>query len=143
MRITELPHCPWRELVADGIRCRHARVHAVNDRVPAAVCTHCTQRLEPCDVPRPPNSGESEQQLPPLWVRMGNFGVAVVRHLADGGQQRTPQEIARIFEQHCRRCPHFDGQRCTHAHCGCQVAANVQWLNKIAWASEHCPIGKW
>ena len=43
----------------------------------------------------------------------------------------------------CEACPYFNGQLCTHASCGCNVSAEPKFLNKLAWADQHCPMGRW
>lgn len=44
----------------------------------------------------------------------------------------------------CESCVEYydtEQQRCKHNSCGCSLQG--QWLNKLKWASQECPIGKW
>ena len=43
----------------------------------------------------------------------------------------------------CKRCPLFDGSICRHADCGCRISQQRKFLNKLAWADQSCPLGKW
>jgi hypothetical protein len=75
---------------------------------------------------------------PGLLQRVGNFGKAVVRHIADRGRKVDDQ----IFEERlaiCQDCPSCDVKRwiCREKSCGCHLKT------KARWASERCPLGKW
>lgn len=63
------------------------------------------------------------------------FGVAAVRHAADGFTKVDPETLAaRLLA--CARCEHLkDGRVC--GACGCYVQT------KAGWRSEDCPLGKW
>ena len=52
---------------------------------------------------------------------------------------RSREEVERIAEI-CKTCPLFDGERCTHKNCGCDISPdrNAFW-SKLAWKSETCP----
>jgi len=55
---------------------------------------------------------------------------------------RSEAEIERIFETCCKPCEAYDGFQCRH--CGCRInLAKAAPLNKIAMATEECPLGKW
>lgn len=96
--------------------------------------------------------------VPSAVRRALNFRRAVARRLKAeaaaaaglaGGEEaglRTPAEIRAIFAEHCAQCPggYFDGEICRHRDCGCNVTDDTEAkLNKLAWRSEHCPIGQW
>lgn len=71
-----------------------------------------------------------------------NFATALVAHVANGLQQRSKPEIEALLAI-CQACPLYDGAKCTHRDCGCNVNGEERFWNKISWASEHCPISKW
>jgi hypothetical protein len=41
----------------------------------------------------------------------------------------------------CKACPHYDGKICLV--CGCGVTDEPAFLDKLAWAGQRCPVGKW
>ena len=71
-----------------------------------------------------------------------NFAIALTSHVANGFQQRSKPEIETLL-QICQACPLYDGSKCTHQDCGCNVNGEEVFFNKLAWASEHCPLSKW
>ena len=82
---------------------------------------------------------------PPGVLRRGvNFLSAVARWELAGKPIRTDTEINAILVEHCTPCSFFNGEVCTHKLCGCPLKAGGEgWRNKLAWATESCPIGKW
>jgi hypothetical protein len=92
--------------------------------------------------------GKKELQPPPLLTRVGNFIKAATRHTLAGNPMVTEEEMKGRLEI-CKACELFKpnenavGGVCTHANCGCNVQDNLNYLNKIAWATESCPVGKW
>ncbi len=63
-----------------------------------------------------------------------------------GNPKCTEEEIAQRFEV-CTTCDlfqaHEDSGVCTHPSCGCNLNRKQVYLNKLAWADQACPIGKW
>lgn len=84
---------------------------------------------------------------PPTIQSLSNFGKAVVKHSLDGLEKRSKDEIDYIWNTYCNPsgspCEWFRGNYCGHAGCGCNIGTEEKFLNKLAWASEACPIGKW
>jgi hypothetical protein len=79
---------------------------------------------------------------PGLGRRLFNFGKAAIAHAASGLPTCTQEQIdARLAI--CRACPLFDGSICRHADCGCRIGQQRKFLNKLAWADQSCPLGKW
>ena len=81
-------------------------------------------------------------QPPSLPRRLANFTQAVTAHLVAGMPQASPAEIERRWAI-CQACELFDGSICTHKSCGCNVSNEQKFLNKLAWAEQKCPAGKW
>ncbi|MCA9045314.1 MAG: hypothetical protein KDA69_13390 [Planctomycetaceae bacterium] len=75
---------------------------------------------------------------PGLLQRAGNFGSAVVRHVANGGKQVSESVYAARLSI-CNQCPMLNLKQriCTDQACGCYVD------RKARWESEDCPQGKW
>lgn len=87
--------------------------------------------------------GVTIKPIPPDMVRRGgNYIRAWARWTAAGMPRRTPVEVDHI-RFICRECEFFDGDICTHKRCGCSVKQGRWWGDKVAWATEHCPVEKW
>ena len=74
-----------------------------------------------------------------LLIRGVNFAAAVARWVTSGVPRRSKKEVAKRLAI-CESCPHFSEARCSL--CGCNCTDNGL-LNKLLWATEKCPIGKW
>jgi hypothetical protein len=79
---------------------------------------------------------------PSLVKRTMNFAGALVNHVARGMPTAPQAEIDRRLAI-CKSCPLFDGAICRHADCGCRISQARKFFNKLAWADQSCPIGKW
>lgn len=89
---------------------------------------------------RDPEMPECEKSFPSIWIRGWNFANAMARHAATGFS-RAAETIIEERLSICQRCPHLVDQHCQL--CGCPCIAENQLLNKLALASESCPLGKW
>lgn len=77
----------------------------------------------------------------PSMPQMGlNLAKASIKHLATGLKHRSPEEAERLLAI-CTECSNYviinDKARCKHTKCGCYL------VNKVKWASQRCPEGKW
>ena len=87
-------------------------------------------------------------QVPSIGQRLNNFGKALNEHIKMG-QPVVNQEEVNNRLKHCHQCPLFKfnnnmvGGICTHNSCGCNITDTVEFFNKLAWADQSCPIGKW
>jgi hypothetical protein len=87
-------------------------------------------------------------QPPPLLQRILNFTAAATKH-AIAGNPVVSEEVLKQRLDLCRACELYKpnnnavGGVCTHETCGCNIQDNLNYLNKIAWADQKCPIGKW
>jgi len=77
---------------------------------------------------------------PPLWIRGWNFANAMARHAASGFTRCSNATIEERLAV-CQACPHLVDHHCQL--CGCACIADNQLMNKLALASETCPLGKW
>jgi len=75
-----------------------------------------------------------------LAEKLVNFAKSAARHVAAGMPQASDEEVTRRFAI-CEGCEHFDGKACRQ--CGCPVVREKQFLSKLSWADESCPVGKW
>lgn len=85
--------------------------------------------------------GDKHNKPGPL-TRAANFGKALIEHKRNGNPKASKAEIQARFET-CKPCERFDGEMCRHPKCGCSVNNVTQFRNKLAWADQSCPMGKW
>ena len=78
--------------------------------------------------------------LPPLLIRGLNFAAAMARWAGSGFPIRSQQQIDERLAI-CQACPNLQQNHCSL--CGCACVENQQLMNKLAIATEKCPIGKW
>lgn len=81
-----------------------------------------------------PGTAES----PSLLTRAANLTGAIARHTANGFKTRTEDEAAAILSI-CKACEHYDSEKEACRKCGCKATARGL-VDKIRWASEHCPL---
>jgi hypoxanthine phosphoribosyltransferase len=110
------------------------------------ICDPEGTNLIPCGTPRVckgPNSNViyTPPTSPTFFEKIINYSKAVTTHISSGMETRSQEEIERIYKI-CEACPHFVNNSC--ALCGCTISKNPNaFRNKVAMASEQCPIGKW
>jgi len=119
------------------------------------VCTQCgyknrtkfKEARRVCDV-SPAVEPKPELKPPSLLQRIINFTAAATQH-AIAGNPVVTEEVLQERLKICQGCELFKrnqnevGGVCTHENCGCNIKDNLTYLNKIAWADQQCPIGKW
>ena len=69
-----------------------------------------------------------------------NFANAVVSHVSSGMPRCTQEQIIKRHDI-CKTCEFFKDDTC--GKCGCPLTRNQQFVSKLAWADQECPIGKW
>lgn len=75
------------------------------------------------------------------WLQKAkNFAVASVQHVAAGMPTCTDEEIVRRHDI-CMGCEFFKDSTCTK--CGCPIKRDREFISKLAWADQSCPVGKW
>jgi hypothetical protein len=75
-----------------------------------------------------------------LPQKVANFATSAAKHLAAGMPRATEEQVAERFAI-CQACEHFDGKACRK--CGCPIVREKQYISKLSWAGESCPVGKW
>ena len=83
---------------------------------------------------------EETPQSPSMMIRGLNFASAMAAHAVDGFRRRSQSEIDSRLAI-CQACPHLVDNHCQL--CGCPCVKSNQLLNKLALASESCPLGQW
>ena len=89
----------------------------------------------------PPLPGpDGKSTLPPLVIRGWNFAQAMTRWSLAGMPRRTQEEIDERLAI-CQSCEFLQNNHCTK--CGCACIEKNRLMNKLALATESCPIGRW
>lgn len=105
-------------------------------------CTITTlDQLKLTPAPRPAVGPTSAMPAP--VARAARYTSAVARWIAAGKPKRTQEEIDHLFTI-CQACEHFSQKVSACRLCGCRINRNHRALgNKLAMATESCPIKKW
>ncbi len=77
-----------------------------------------------------------------LMLRLITFAKSLFWHIYSGSPKSTPQEILSRYII-CKTCDSFDSNNSQCTVCGCNINTKKQFLNKLAWADQECPLGKW
>lgn len=77
---------------------------------------------------------------PSILIRGWNFTAAMTRWTLAGLPRRTQAEIDERLAI-CQACPFLQNNHCTK--CGCACVEQNRLINKLALATEKCPVGKW
>ncbi len=81
-------------------------------------------------------------QMPGAARKLSNFAKALAAHVAAGSPKATKEQIDARFVI-CQRCPLLVRGVCGHEDCGCNIDSQARFRNKLAWADQACPDGKW
>jgi hypothetical protein len=85
---------------------------------------------------------------PTLAQKAVNFAGAAARHIAAGRPQCTDEQVEERFAI-CQGCELYEAKNdsqgtCNHPSCGCSLKrVGVNGKNKLRWADQACPLGKW
>lgn len=74
--------------------------------------------------------------------RINTFIKSLFWHISKG----CPKSSAFLIKQRydiCRQCSQFDGNKHICLECGCNINNKKQFMNKLAWLDQKCPLGKW
>lgn len=63
-------------------------------------------------------------------------------HIWLGLPKSTQKEINDRYNI-CINCEKFNSKKSECSICGCNINNKKIFLNKLAWADQQCPIGKW
>lgn len=78
---------------------------------------------------------------PPSLLKQGfNFAWAITNWAASGFKTRNEDAINERLAI-CRACPELVNDQCQK--CGCACVESNRLINKLALATEKCPLGKW
>jgi hypothetical protein len=72
--------------------------------------------------------------------RILRFLKSLLFHIGAGFPKSTQKQIIDRYNI-CKLCEKFENNQCLE--CGCNLSTKSIFLNKLAWADQECPIGKW
>lgn len=75
-------------------------------------------------------------------IRLKTFLKSLFWHI-NNGLPKSSQETINIRYNICLSCDKFDKQNNQCSVCGCNINNKRQFLNKLAWADQKCPLNKW
>jgi len=82
---------------------------------------------------------------PGLMRRAVNFAKASIKHGASGFSKVDDYTRAWRLSR-CLSCvEYYDAEKetCLHPSCGCGIKKHRGIIDKLSWASQQCPIGRW
>lgn len=86
---------------------------------------------------------DEKMETASLLKKPMNYLAAVRKWVAAGRPERTDEEIAAIYDEHCSRCDMYDKDRKICNSCGCPATKDQPALrNKLRMATEACPLGR-
>lgn len=119
------PPCPYRFIGKEG----EARCSITNLGVTKGICGKCDEGVR--------------EHVATSSEKVKNYFGAIRRWYALGRPTRTKEEIQKLFEENCKGCDRYDKQKHACKNCGCSVSTKSSPLaNKLAMASEPCPLGR-
>ena len=77
-----------------------------------------------------------------LLIRLQTFLKSLLFHVWNGFPKTTQSEILDRYSI-CIICDKFNRQKSECGVCGCAISKKSKFLNKLAWADQECPEGKW
>jgi hypothetical protein len=149
----------WNEGMCLFVQDGAVSAHGVAAPENALVCIVCRHReavplgLPPdklsrrCDSPIAESEVDNDEELremPDIVRRLGSYGQAWLRHMANGRPESTQEQILDRFLT-CVQCQQLDRSRGVCRACGCYVNTKKasDGLNKLSWADTECELGKW
>lgn len=75
-------------------------------------------------------------------LKLQVFLKSLLFHVYAGFPKSTQQQINDRYVI-CISCDKFNKAKSECSICGCLIGKKKRFLNKLAWADQECPIGKW
>jgi uncharacterized paraquat-inducible protein A len=77
-----------------------------------------------------------------LIRKISTFIKSLLFHVWSGFPKSTKEQInARLSI--CKECEYYSEKDKQCMVCGCNLSDKKIFMNKLAWADQECPIGKW
>lgn len=78
-----------------------------------------------------------------LSTKIKNFIKSLFFHIYWGLPKCSQEQIAKRYATCSGGCDMYNKDDSTCMMCGCNVNNKKIFLNKLAWADQECPLGKW
>jgi uncharacterized paraquat-inducible protein A len=75
-------------------------------------------------------------------LKIKTFVKSLIFHIYSGFPKSPKDEIEKRWLI-CNACEHFCKKESICNICGCSLSNKKEFLNKLAWADQECPVGKW
>lgn len=79
---------------------------------------------------------------PTILRKIKTFAKSLFWHISLGFP-KTPAHIIQYRYNICLSCDSYDKKFTQCLECGCNINNKSQFMNKLAWADQECPLGKW
>lgn len=77
-----------------------------------------------------------------LIIRIQTFLKSLFWHIYAGSPKSTNKQILERYNI-CISCEEYNSELTMCNQCGCNINNKKQFLNKLAWADQKCPLDKW
>lgn len=77
-----------------------------------------------------------------FWIRFRTFIKSLFWHISRGLPKSSQNLINHRYDI-CATCDSYDFVNSQCLQCGCNINKKSQFLNKLAWADQKCPLNKW
>lgn len=78
-----------------------------------------------------------------LLRKIKTFIKSLSFHIYWGLPKCTQEQILQRYATCSNGCEMYNSKDSTCMMCGCNVNRKKVFLNKLAWADQECPLGKW
>lgn len=75
-------------------------------------------------------------------LRLKTFIKSFLFHVYAGFPKCSQEQILSRYTI-CEKCDMFNKKDTQCLVCGCNINKKRVFLNKLAWADQECPLGKW
>lgn len=77
-----------------------------------------------------------------ILIRISNFIKSLFFHVWSGFPKCNKDQILKRWNT-CLACEEFNKEYSICNICGCNLNNKKEFFNKLAWADQECPAGKW
>jgi hypothetical protein len=77
-----------------------------------------------------------------IIYKISTFIKSLYFHIGAGLPKSTQEQIDYRYSI-CVSCDQFNTKKSECYICGCNINKQKIFLNKLAWADQECPLGKW
>ena len=77
-----------------------------------------------------------------MLLKIKTFIKSLFFHVYAGLPKSSKEEISERYDI-CLSCDLYDNIKQECRMCGCSISNKSKFMNKLAWADQECPLGKW